>query len=170
MKNEIARREIESLDYYLQNHTNDYSEESHTAMMMAIKALKQEDCEDAISRQAVLAVIKNNWNEFPDDYDFMQESINAIEALQPVTPQPKSGHWIAVTNGRGGHECSLCHEYASSYKDGDERLTKYCPSCGAKMVEPQETETWNGIHGQIIAPKGTFERIFNDVDDDDDDI
>jgi len=28
MKIETARREIESLDYYLQNHTNDYSEES----------------------------------------------------------------------------------------------------------------------------------------------
>lgn len=42
MKNETARREIESLDYYLQNHTNDYSEKSHTAMMMAIEALEQE--------------------------------------------------------------------------------------------------------------------------------
>ena len=42
MKNETARREIESLDYYLQNHTNDYSEESHTAMMMAVEALEQE--------------------------------------------------------------------------------------------------------------------------------
>ena len=42
MKNETARREIESLDYYLQNHTDDYSEESHTAMMMAIKALEQQ--------------------------------------------------------------------------------------------------------------------------------
>jgi hypothetical protein len=39
MKNETARRKIESLDYYLQNHTNDYGEESHTAMMMAAKAL-----------------------------------------------------------------------------------------------------------------------------------
>ena len=39
MKNETARREIESLDYYLQNHTDDYSEESHTAMMMAKDAL-----------------------------------------------------------------------------------------------------------------------------------
>lgn len=39
MKNETARREIESLDYYLQNHTDDYSEESHTAMMMAVDAL-----------------------------------------------------------------------------------------------------------------------------------
>jgi len=42
MRNETARREIESLDYYLQNHTDDYSEESHTAMMMAIKALGQD--------------------------------------------------------------------------------------------------------------------------------
>lgn len=41
MKNETAKREIDSLDYYLQNHTNDYSEESHRAMMMAIKALEQ---------------------------------------------------------------------------------------------------------------------------------
>ena len=40
MKNETARREIESLDYYLQNHTDDYSEESHTAMMMAIDCLR----------------------------------------------------------------------------------------------------------------------------------
>lgn len=43
MTREQARREIDSLDYYLQNHTNDYSEESHTAMMMAIKALSSSE-------------------------------------------------------------------------------------------------------------------------------
>ena len=43
MKSETARREIESLDYYLQNHTDDYSEESHTAMMMAIDALSSSE-------------------------------------------------------------------------------------------------------------------------------
>ena len=32
----------------------------------------------------------------------------------------------------------------------------------------EETETWNGIHAQITAPKGTFERIYNDADDDND--
>lgn len=42
MTREQARREIDSLDFYLQNHTDDYGEESHTAMMMAIKALEQE--------------------------------------------------------------------------------------------------------------------------------
>ena len=43
MNSETARREIESLDYYLQNHTNDYNEESHTAMMMAIDALSSSE-------------------------------------------------------------------------------------------------------------------------------
>jgi len=40
-----------------------------------------------------------------------------------------------------------------------------------KPYEPQEsekTETWNGIHAQITAPKGTFERIFNEADEDND--
>ena len=45
MTREEARREIDSLDFYLQNHTDDYGEESHTAMMMAIKALEQEPAE-----------------------------------------------------------------------------------------------------------------------------
>ena len=45
----------------------------------------------------------------------------------------RTGHWIPVTNGRGGHECDICHEYAPSYQSGDEHLTKYCPNCGAKM-------------------------------------
>ena len=45
----------------------------------------------------------------------------------------KSARWIPVTNGRGGHECSRCHDYAPSYQSGDEYLAKYCPNCGAKM-------------------------------------
>jgi hypothetical protein len=55
MKNETARREIESLDFYLQNHTDDYSEESHTAMMMAIDALNDavlDKIRGAIEREA----------------------------------------------------------------------------------------------------------------------
>ena len=47
----------------------------------------------------------------------------------------KKGKWIPVTNGRGGHECSLCHSYAPSFQAGDEWLTDYCPCCGADMRE-----------------------------------
>ena len=34
----------------------------------------------------------------------------------------------------------------------------------------EETETWHGFHGDITAPKGTFEKIFNDCDTEDDSI
>lgn len=45
----------------------------------------------------------------------------------------RRGKWIDVTNGRGGHECDKCHNYAPSLPTGEERLTNYCPTCGAKM-------------------------------------
>ena len=48
MTREEARREIDDLDYYLQHHTDDYSESSHTAMMMAISALEQSDYEKTV--------------------------------------------------------------------------------------------------------------------------
>ena len=43
MTREQARREIDSLDFYLQNHTDDYGEESHAAMMMAKDALSSSE-------------------------------------------------------------------------------------------------------------------------------
>ena len=39
---EQAKREIEFLDHYLQNYADDFGEDSHTAMMMAIKALESQ--------------------------------------------------------------------------------------------------------------------------------
>ena len=38
------------------------------------------------------------------------------------------------------------------------------------MPSATATETWNGMHGQVTAPKGTFEKIFNDAKEDDYDI
>ena len=42
MTREQAKREIDNIDFYLQHHTDDYSERSHDAMMMAIQALSRE--------------------------------------------------------------------------------------------------------------------------------
>lgn len=73
MKNETARREVESLDYYLQYHTVGYSEESHMAMMMAIKALDQEDVLGKIEEEI------NSPNRGTCDYfivDRIEEIIN----------------------------------------------------------------------------------------------
>jgi hypothetical protein len=95
-------------------------------------------CEDAISREFLLLdLLLKAQGEKDVSIKWLEEYINS---LPPVTPQSQTGHWIKVTNGRGGHECDLCHEYAPSYQSGDEYLPKYCPNCGAKMVEPQESE------------------------------
>ena len=45
----------------------------------------------------------------------------------------KHGRWIPVTNGRGGFECSVCTNYAPSYRDGVEWHSRFCPTCGAKV-------------------------------------
>lgn len=87
------------------------------------------ECEDAISR-----ILKRMWNcrgKHTTSIDKVAMEQIIRDELPSVTQ--KSGKWITVTNGRGGHECSLCHEYAPSYQDGDEWLTKYCPNCGSAM-------------------------------------
>ena len=116
----------------------DFDEILVMALDVAIKALEQEECEDAISRQAVIdAFWKLEVELRPNAIDAI---LNMVNDMPYVTPQPKTGHWIKVTNGRGGHECDICHEYAPSYQSGDEYLTKFCPNCGCHMVEPQESE------------------------------
>lgn len=104
-------------------------------------------CEDCISRQAALDAfgLSEKTRKYGGDhsgYDtlMMYEIQDTLEDLPPATPAPKTGRWIAVTNGRGDHECSECGEYAPNFQSGREHLTNYCPNCGAKMVEPEESE------------------------------
>jgi len=52
--------------------------------------------------------------------------------------EPKTGHWIDMTSGYAFNDkCSECGyivhiQFINEYK--------YCPNCGAKMFEPQESE------------------------------
>lgn len=115
-----------------------------TAFKMAVKALEQEPCDDCVRRQEVLAVLKDKWGMFSDANDAMQESIDTIEALKPVTPkqEPKTGHWIDDGFYAEGHShkafhCSKCGHNVLGFK---EDLSNYCPNCGARMIEPQESE------------------------------
>ena len=136
------------------------------ALDMAIKALEQEPNGDLISRQAVHEAI-TRWAGSMSVLIALptrevRPLLDSIHELPSVKQEPKTGHWINDEDTIGCYYCSECGGYVTSYDDA------YCKYCGAKMVEPQETETWNGIHAQITAPKGTFERIFNDADDDND--
>lgn len=121
MKREEA---IRYCDEYLARHISDIDKEF---LKIAKEALQQKPCTDAISRQAVLDILKEKWNKFSDANDAMQESIDTIEALKPVTPQPKRGRWIEHFDESGKwYECDQCHtDWGGS--------VNYCPNCGTKM-------------------------------------
>lgn len=106
--------------------------------------------EDLISRQAVLDKIKEvcfsreqEWVDFRISQGSNGQRnliINFIEDLPCVQPKPKTGHWIADVDRWGdivttvnGYRCDKCNTFNSD-KDN------YCPNCGCRMVEPQESE------------------------------
>ena len=108
------------------------------ALEMAIKALEQESSGDLISRQAVYHIL----DEVGGDFDKPREAVVPVDyiadmvgELPPVTPQSKVGHWIRTY---GNVKCSVCGSVKDSREVG--KATHYCDFCGAKMVEPQESE------------------------------
>ena len=102
-----------------------------------IKALEQEPCEDAISRQAVLVTARNSCADLVSNKD-TEIFCDEIKALPPVTSHPKTGEWIFVDKAHEHAHCSECDHGDVDLLDG--RPHNYCPNCGAKMVEPHESE------------------------------
>ena len=105
---------------------------------MAIKALEQEPCKDAISRQAVIIAL-GEWivsgeYQYTNATDYL---VKRIKALPPVKPQePKTGHWIDDGQYADGHSehacrCSKCGYTYIGYTD----KYKECPHCRARMDE-----------------------------------
>ena len=86
------------------------------ALDMAIKALLQEPCDDAISREAVIDTLQYAWEANKD----IQESIVEIKALPSVTPSRHVNCEIAE------HDSNGCLGY-SHY--GDDFPIKECLHC-----------------------------------------
>ena len=111
-------------------------EKKYEAYDVAIKALEQQTCEDAVSREAVLDI-------FADNVDATRPYSTAwekIRDLPSVNPQQRVGHWIQTQEKDDAEpfilwECSCCHK---EFRGVVHKVSNYCPNCGAKMVEPQE--------------------------------
>ena len=112
-----------------------YSEnEIRESLDMAIKALEQEPCEDAISRQAVLNTLDST-DKFLDETRTVESYKTLLEEcyknLPPVTPARPKGHWIYGYTFPDGQyrKCSVCKELVKVVAgDGN-----FCGHCGAKM-------------------------------------
>ena len=99
------------------------------ALEMAIKALEQEPCEDAISKQAVIDLVVANHTELNGLNVVMYAPFyKDIIQLPSVISQPKTGHWKRI--GYDIYECSICGQDVMT---GDICAYKHCHGCGAKM-------------------------------------
>ena len=104
--------------------------EDMEALNSVIQALEQEQCEDAISRQAV-DEIKELMTDINGDTVYAVR-MSDIRQLPPVNSQPKTGHWILIDKELSRYECSECGEIIRLYEN--ETLEDYPFShCGAKM-------------------------------------
>ena len=129
----------------LHNASGVYHPNYLDALNMAIKALEQEPCEDAVSRKELLKIYEDRFFELQklkhlkdnkglEDRQYgVNWCINTLKDLPSVNPQ-KIGHWIEPKDFMW--ENPKCSECGFESADHD----NYCPHCGAKMVEPQESE------------------------------
>lgn len=54
--------------------------------------------------------------------------------------KPKTGHWIQKEDWYCEYfKCSVCGELFC-FIDGTPGMYNYCPNCGSRMSEPQESE------------------------------
>ena len=88
---------------------------------------------DLISRQASISKIKELFS-LGDCYCDEYSIVGTLNGMPPVTLPPKTGHWISDVFV---DECSVCGEQTLFFED---QQKNFCPNCGAKMVEPQESE------------------------------
>ena len=116
------------------------------AIIMAIKALEQQPCEDCISREELINELKLGYfnkdlQEAKNDpcvIDAMIDwAIRTAKRLPSVTPSRPKGKWIHWTDDYKDYVTCSCCEYG---EEGEVLLsdkTPFCPICGADMRESE---------------------------------
>lgn len=128
---------------FLRSEYNCFDEgrERYHALSMAIESLKQEPCEDCVSRQAAIDAIETYLDEYNDldieglhseKWCAMSEARMVLEELPSVE---RVGHWVLVkgSNGKDYDKCSEC-----LHTQEITGVKNYCAVCGARMVSEDE--------------------------------
>lgn len=140
MTREEAIQKAINIVIYFETHFAKSKEAKEDAANI-IEVLEQESCEDAVSRQSV--------KEQMIYYGFLAPDMTVTEfvedCLPSVNPQEsKTGHWEQYGNSwEDKFKCSECGKEQPKILCGEQIIghwSDYCPHCGAKMIEPQESE------------------------------
>ena len=103
-----------------------------------VKALSQEPCEDAISREWLMCKATERFYTT----NYFNHISAMIEEAPSVTQKSKTGHWTRelIRNEKGGciDAKMICSRCGNDNKQ-DEYMS-HCPNCGTKM----ESEVNNG--------------------------
>lgn len=96
---------------------------------------------DLIERQAVDKLIDELARAISDERCFMSRGRSIATIMQDILDLPtvsteKTGYWVYKTiRGEKVPCCSRC-----GLDNGTGYEFDFCPECGAKMIEPQESE------------------------------
>lgn len=129
MTREEAIEVIKAYKDKLTNSASNQLDRDIEAFDMAIKALKQKPCDDAISRQALLRKMNTKTHEYGNGLGFRTEWIMLINSMPTILPKRKQGEWIEEFNDMEGEVrfyCSSCGDYQMFETD-------FCSNCGAEM-------------------------------------
>lgn len=106
------------------------------AFNMALKALEQEPCEDAVSREAIESILYELYEVCTNMDELVHCMDDNLKKLPSVTPKRMGkwiSHYVGIDEDDYGWDCSECGEWFVM----DEPY-HYCPKCGAKMKGGKE--------------------------------
>ena len=118
--------------------------EVNKAICNNLKALEQDSCENAISREAVLSIF-DEWFSTCNIADKRESPKAKINALPLVTPKPRTGKWVKTPKAVMGEGylwyCDKCEHQVYQDSSRSYPSEKYCPNCGDKKMEGESNGT-----------------------------
>lgn len=98
-----------------------------------------------MTREEARTIVQRKCRDF-ERFGANPAIIEALDmAIKALEQEPKTGHWIKYSIPRCGeqhYKCTSCGYYINFGQWGElyTKEFKYCPNCGCRMIEPQESE------------------------------